>query len=231
MHYSSGQGSHPSEDPSAVHPAPLPGRAFPPENEVPSAVPISAVLGRTDDVAVALVGVLAYTTGLTFDLVVRLRTTPQGSSGHRVHEMLSGSWHDDDSDAEQQFLIGFQYVDGRTATNLPTRWLAGPADEDGKPDEAHPLLTTSSGSGGGRSYDQTYWLTPLPPPGPVLVVCTWPGFDIPESRTTLDGALIADAGSLAVTLWPWEPEDERQHQPREPYVPAGGWFADAVRRR
>lgn len=229
MQYSSAP-LQPSEDPSAGHWAPLPSRAFPPENEVPFAVPLTVVLGRSDDVAVALVGVLAYSTGLSFDLVVRLRAAPQGSSGHRVHEMLSGSWHGDDSDTEQQLLLGFQYADGRTATNLGGRW-SGLVAEDGEPDAVAPLLTPCGGSGGGRSYDQTFWLTPLPPPGPLLVVCTWPAFDIPESRVTVDGTLIAEAGSRAVTLWPWEPEDEREHQPREPYVPAEGWFADAVRRR
>jgi hypothetical protein len=44
-------------------------------------------------------------------------------------------------------------------------------------------------------------LTPLPPAGPLLVVCAWSAVGIAESRTILDGTAIAEAGTRAVTLW------------------------------
>jgi hypothetical protein len=53
-------------------------RMNPPANEIPMSVAISALLARTQDVAIALVGAQAYTFGLRFDLVIRLRQEPRG---------------------------------------------------------------------------------------------------------------------------------------------------------
>jgi len=51
-------------------------RLSPPENEIPVAVPLNAVLGRTEDAAIALTGLQVYTTGVSFDLAVRVRSWP-----------------------------------------------------------------------------------------------------------------------------------------------------------
>lgn len=216
---------------SADHPSPAQvdawqRRSGPPENEVPSPVPAAAILGRTDDVAVALLGMVAYSTGVGFTLAVRMRVEPRS---HRTYELISGHAYGDDEASPDRLLLGVEYADGRTATNLGGPWPPGSEWDDA--DVSQPVLSPSSGGGGGRSYDQTYFLSPLPPPGPLTVVCTWAAFDVPESRAVLDGESIATAGSRAVVLWPWEPEQPGAHEPPEPRVPAAGWFADAVRRR
>ena len=200
-------------------------RMNPPENEIPAAVATSALLARTDDVAIALIGAQAYTVGLRFDLVIRLRHEPRGAMAHKAYMLLSAYSGREDSD--ERLLLGVEYADGRTATNFQSPGFRGmPVDDD--PDE--PVLSPMGGGGGGRSFDQSFWLTPLPPAGPLVVVCAWSAFDIPESRTVLDGAAIVEAASRAVVLWPPSPpQDEAPVEPPEPRVPDGGWFAGVIR--
>ena len=202
-------------------------RMNPPENEIPAAVAISALLARTDDVAIALIGAHAYTFGLRFDLLVRLRHEPRGTMARKVYDLLGG--HPGLEDSDERLLLGVEYADGRTVTNFHSPGFRGvPADDD--PDE--PSLSPMGGGGGGRCFDQSFWLTPLPPAGPLVVVCAWSAFDIPESRTVVDGAAIAEAASRAVVLWPPSPpQDEAPVEPPEPRVPDGGWFARVNRTR
>jgi hypothetical protein len=56
------------------------------------------------------------------------------------------------------------------------------------------------------SYDQNFWVHPLPPPGPVTLVVSWPRQGIAEARAELDGAAICQAAQRAVILWPDEPD-------------------------
>lgn len=35
----------------------------------------------------------------------------------------------------------------------------------------------------GRSFDQSFWLTPLPPAGPLVVVCAWSTFEVAGQST------------------------------------------------
>lgn len=46
----------------------------PPENEVPVAVAVNAALGRTDEVAVCVVGMQVFSTGVRFEVAIRLRS-------------------------------------------------------------------------------------------------------------------------------------------------------------
>src|SRR3954467_14863929 len=92
-------------------------RMNPPENEIPAAVAIRAVLARTDDVAIALIGGYAYTVGFRFDLVIRLRREPRGLTAQKSEVLLSTYPGRDDSD--EQLLLGVEFADGRTATNFP----------------------------------------------------------------------------------------------------------------
>lgn len=200
-------------------------RMNPPENEIPAAVAIHALLARSDDVAIALIGGYAYTVGLRFELIIRLRREPHGSMVQKSELLLSTYAGRDDSD--EQLLLGVEYADGRTATNFHSLGPPAMPTDDG-PNK--PFLSPTGGSGGGRSMDQWFWLTPLPPAGPLLVACAWSGLGIPESQTVLDGAAINEAGSRAMVLWPPLPTwVEQPVEPVEPRVPNGGWF-DKVRR-
>ena len=106
-------------------------RMNPPENEIPAAVAISALLARTEDVAIALIGAQAYTFGLRFDLVIRLRQEPRDAMAHKLHGLLAG--HPGLEDSDERLLLGVEYADGRTVTNLRSfgfRGLRADADPD-----------------------------------------------------------------------------------------------------
>ena len=119
-------------------------RMNPPENEIPAAVAISALLARTQDVAIALIGGHACTFGLRFDLVIRLRQEPRDAMAHKLHGQLGG--HPGMEDSDERLLLGVEYADGRTATNLQSFGFRGiPADHD--PEE--PSLSPMGGAVGG----------------------------------------------------------------------------------
>jgi hypothetical protein len=56
-----------------------------PDNEIPASVPLDVLLGRTDDVAVALTGARAFTSGLEFRIAVRSRTRQR--PGGLIHDI------------------------------------------------------------------------------------------------------------------------------------------------
>ena len=60
-------------------------------------------------------------------------------------------------------------------------------------DPPGPLLWPGGGGGGGDRWDQSYWLWPLPPPGPVAFVVEWPSEGIELTRHELDAAPILEA--------------------------------------
>lgn len=191
-------------------PEPAPGRFGPPENELPVALPVNLLLARTGDAAVALTRLQVYSAGLSFDLVVRLRPSASLARDDRLNELL---WHG--RGGGSSFLLGVGFADGRRATNAPR------GGGDGV------TLVSGSGSGGMASVEQSWWLHPLPPEGPLTVAVRCDELGIEESLTELDGTAVRRAVEAVVTLWPWEPPPEERYgqEPPPPSVPAGSWFA------
>lgn len=192
-----------------------------PDNEVGVPVPLALVLGRTPDLAVVLTSVIAHSTGFGFDVAVRLRRAPAGE--HDLFQQVAGHVRSPDS-----LLLGVEYADGRRGSVVDgdRSWPPDPAGHEGHGGEEAVTLVSSGGSGGGRTYDQTWWVHPLPPPGPVLLVLRWDAQGLAETAVEVDGSLIAAAGARAEELWPWEPErlpaDEEADAPARPQE---GWFA------
>jgi hypothetical protein len=71
--------------------------------------------------------------------------------------------------------------------------------------------------------DHDYWLTPVPPPGPLTVVLACAGLGIEETSVQLDGDALVQAAARAEVLWPRAREDEPDLA-EEPLLPDGGWF-------
>jgi hypothetical protein len=184
-----------------------------PDNEVPSGAPFTAVLARSSEAAVGLTGLLAYSTGWAATVCVRLRTMPDPSKMHRLSRAIGGG----PFAADEAVLLGIEYSDGQSAANVQT----GPRSQDAAEDAL--LIRAGGGGGGGRSYDVRFWVTPLPPPGPVRIICAWPAMGIDETRTEFDAGLLLTAAQSATTLWEWEPY--RQPEPSSPELPSTGWFA------
>lgn len=199
-------------------------RFVPPDNEVPASVPFGAVLARTGEVAVAVLNLQVYSTGLAFAVAARMRQVPDRDEVRRGH-----GWFRTDEPGgvlSEDFLrIAVVFADGQVATNLAGHHqlrTGGPIPPE------RPVLSRGGGGSGGRRADATYWLTPLPPPGPVAFVCECPGRGIGESRAELDAAMILDAVSRVVTLWPLEPIPALAPPPATPVVSGTGLFATAA---
>ncbi|MCZ2827226.1 hypothetical protein O2W14_00070 [Modestobacter sp. VKM Ac-2986] len=187
-----------------------------PENEAPVAVPVSAVLARSDTAAVTLTGVQVFTTGLTFTLGVRCRPEALGSGD--ISDLLWGH-----RGPGPQVLVGVELADGRRASNVPgsVHAFADPGDLDGL------VFHHGSGSGGQLSAEQVWWLSPLPPAGPLRLVVRCDALGLPETVTELDGTALRAAAERVVTLWPWvSPRGVEPPQPPPgPELPADSWFA------
>ncbi|MGY1777364.1 hypothetical protein ACI8AV_15995 [Geodermatophilus sp. SYSU D00804] len=178
-----------------------------PQNELPVALPQNVLLARTDDAVVALLGMQVYSTGLAFDLGVRIR--PGSLSGAELHEVL---WRP----GVPPLLLGLELADGTRVDNV------------GEPGQGGDVvLTQGSGSGSENSVDHSWWLSPPPPAGPLTVVVRCPELGVPETSTVLDGTAIREAADRAVTLWPWEPPRRRGPDlpPSPPEIPEDSWFA------
>ena len=196
---------HDGEDPEEFH-----RRMSAPENEIPVALAVNVLLARSEDAAVALVGPQVYTTGVSFTLIVRARPSSELARTRGLNELI---WQH--GPEAGRFLLGIELADGRRAGG--TRMGRGESDV-----VFHP----GGGSGGEASVEQSWWLSPLPPEGPLTFVVRCPDLGIAETATELDGSAIRRAADDVVTLWPWSPPDRGERPPPPPPdLPAGSWFS------
>jgi hypothetical protein len=181
------------DDLPASEPRPLP-RHHPweqPEGEFPGIVQIDTlVLARTDEVAVAVTGLSAFSTGVEIFMTARIRP-----SAGRPEQHLPGGPRDLAA-SRQSFRFGLQFSDGGKAAGSP----GGRRGHDTEP--TGPVLYPFAGGGGPHSFVSRWWAWPLPPAGPLEFVCEWPAFGIAESRIEIDAGLVLDAARRSVRLWP-----------------------------
>jgi hypothetical protein len=168
-----------------------------PEAEVPRVVELATVLARSEKAAVALGQVRAYSSGFEFDLFAVLRRAELRS--YPFWPIIEV--HGDEIVPSDILRIGLQFADGAVLTNVDRR--VGDADPGDGP--RGPMLTSGGSHAGQRRQDATFWVWPLPPPGPLTFVVEWPARQIPESRHEIDASLILDAAARVIELWPGEP--------------------------
>jgi hypothetical protein len=179
--------------PDSAPPPRLPRPAWArPDAVIPGSVPAELILARAEEAAIAVGSFRAYPNGFEFTAHVRLRREPETGGLFADPFELQRPGRNVPADA---LRLGIMYADGRrTAT---TGGPALPADDP------EPLILQPDGGGGDDlSYDQDFWVHPLPPPGPVTLVASWPRQGITEARAELDGAAIGQAAQRAVILWP-----------------------------
>jgi hypothetical protein len=172
-----------------------------PTNELGVSTGLRLVLARTEDAVVALLDAVAFTEGVAFTLSV-LRRRPfeidpfhhRSTSSCRVGRPVRSS-------RPSSLRFGVQFADGRKATTTGGR--AVPAEGD---PPRGPLLFPSDGGGGGDRWDQSFWLWPLPPPGPVSFVVEWPSEGIEVTRHEVDAEPILEASKSSTRLWPESPK-------------------------
>ena len=154
-------------------------------------MPVRLLLARTDEFALGLADVVAYSTGFSLRLALRLH--PKSELEPRV---LMPQLHGfGPRSGDDQLRFGVEFSDGRKATNLGARR---------PPHEEEPeisLVPAGGGGGGGKSFNVGYWVYPLPSPGPVTVAAEWPTRKVRETRHELDGDSIIEAGAGSEQLW------------------------------
>jgi hypothetical protein len=159
-------------------------------------VPLRLVLARTDKLVIALIEVVAYSTGFTLRLSLRVHPEATDFDPHQVMMQLHGGPM---GASDERLRFGVEFADGRKATNL------GPRRPPGDEPPAISLSPQGGGGGGGRSWASGYWVYPLPPPGPLTLAVSWPAHAVAEQTHELDASPIAEAGADSVVLW----EDNR----------------------
>ncbi|MHB1491668.1 MAG: hypothetical protein ACYCTH_14395, partial [Cellulomonas sp.] len=164
----------------------------PPENELPCAAALSAVLARTGDVAIGLDGATVFSTGVVLRILVRRRRDGEPSRSEDLVSLAHGGGMPP-ADG-RQLMLGVELADGRRAAMLGDPWFRRLSEDDA----LDVALVSRGAGGGGRAYDASYWLTVVPPAGDLTVVCAWPAFDIPETRTVLDARPLAEAAARVV---------------------------------
>jgi hypothetical protein len=153
---------------------------------VPGVVPAEGVIARTDDIAIALGCLLVYPAGFEFDVSADLKDE-RSELGHLQFDR-------DPHGESDRLRLGFEFADGTRVTNMGEDW-------GGRLDSTSSSLCEkrSSRSGGHSRY--SFWLSPLPPPGALEIVCEWPAAGVPLTRYELDAAAIIAAASRAQTIF------------------------------
>jgi hypothetical protein len=173
----------------------------PPPNELGVSVPLRSVLARTEELVVALLDAVAYTTGLSFRLTVKRRREPPDSFDAwfrdplGLHERFSSG----DALPDDLLRLGVLFSDGRKATTTGGVSTFGRTERP-----SGPVLTPGDSSGGGGEWESTLWLWPLPPAGPLALVVEWPSEGIEETRQEVEAQPLLDAGRASERLWPDE---------------------------
>jgi hypothetical protein len=166
----------------------------PPLAEFPGVVPIGMLLlGRSEQAAVAVTGISAFSAGFEIFLTARFRPGPNARPLERAaepqHEVMA-PW--------RLLRFGIQLPDGSKI--IGEHGHRGP--DDARP--AGPILRAYLGGGGPRTHFSRWWSWPLPPAGPLEFVCEWATAGIAETRASLDGELIRDAAARSLQIWPGE---------------------------
>ena len=166
----------------------------PPENVVGVVLPLELTLARTDDLALVLRGATVYPTGVQFDLPLLLRKQVSDPLGFLpFHPRTRGG-----ELSEDLLRLGVQFADGGKATNMEHPFMRPNPEE--RPEG--PVLMPRGGGGGGRRWDVSFWLWPLPRDDPFALVIQWPARGIALTRFEIGVTPFVEAAARCEELWP-----------------------------
>lgn len=169
----------------------------PPGDVVPGVVAAQVELARTDGVVLAAGRFAAYPSGFEFKVWAVGRTARKLA----YFDMpLKGRLPEaaGEEPPPEVFRLELHFSDGTTARNFGTPPTPHPLAE--RP--SWPILFAGAGMAGGDRSEQEYWVSPLPPAGPLTFVCEWPANGVPRTRAEIDAGLIVDAAARAEQLSP-----------------------------
>jgi hypothetical protein len=164
---------------------------------LPGVAGLEVVLASNERAAVYVGRCSVYPTGLELELRVLVRGDDLDPSLGGVHHRPGRG-----SSYEEMLRFGIEFSDGRRATNVDGSWY-------GEEMPQGPVLWGMGGGGGGGCWRQDFWVWPLPPPGPVALVCEWPAAGLALARTEIDAQVLFDAAARARGLFPDRPTSHR----------------------
>lgn len=174
----------------------------PPEDVIGEAAGAGFVLARTDALALAVWGITAFPTGITFSLVIVRRAIDDGfdpdmDTDMAMHRYWRARRHHPDQPLPDDLLrFGVEFADGRKATNLGRNWDLPESQEP-----LGPILSQRGGGGGGRTYEHGWWLWPLPPGDRLAFVTEWPAQGLGLTRHEIDAEPLRRAAERARPIW------------------------------
>jgi hypothetical protein len=168
---------------------------LPPEDRVGGIVPLETEVAASGDVVIAVTHLTAHPQGFCFDFVVLTRGGP-------------GEAFDEESE-DISLRFGVEFADGRAAETR-TNWFSREGEGGERPvipdrlppDPARDIFINGTGGGSlSRRYFGTFWVWPLPPPGPLTLTAGWPAAGLPVAPTRIDAAAVLDAATASRPLW------------------------------
>lgn len=171
----------------------LPPWFSPPPDELGQVVPLRAVVARSERCAIGIGGLVAYSNGFEIALRMRLRDVDDWIDplGHRQGPPWSR--RDLNNLPDDLLRMGIDFAGGIRATSVEGFSL---------PTDATPAAYLQvSGGGGGRRWDFTCWVWPLPSKPPTSLVVEWPSLGIQLTRYELPTGQIVEAGRQSGSIW------------------------------
>ena len=156
-------------------------------------VTIGRTLARTDRTAVELDYVRAYPTG--FEFTVTLRKASVDLNDHP--EWWLAARRIDEQEISDRFCrLEVIFSDGLRVSNANE--FSGVSVGEAPPEAG---IRSWGGIGHHRRWVKTYWVWPMPPPGPVTFISEWPAEEIPATETSIEGGSLIAAARAAQVLW------------------------------
>jgi hypothetical protein len=167
------------------HRPPIP--FLPGDNVVPGEAAIVTIVWRDGGAAIALGSVRCYPNGFGFTV-----------SAHSQDGFPIRGWPPRD-DGPEEIQAGVILADERGVfSDVP-----GASEVTGQ--SIHPdgdLYLLGRGSGGGMYHrERQFFVSPLPPPGLVTFVFTWPLYSVERAQIVVDAEEIRAAAARSITLW------------------------------
>jgi hypothetical protein len=166
---------------------------YPPAWALPVSVPSNITLARRDDLFIRISTICAYPVGFLFYLVVgfdRRRLSYGDLDFHGNERLIKPS----------PARVEVRFSDGQ-ATDSATR-------DDRRAAREPVLIPDGASPGPGIADDVTYgwqesrwWVSPLPPTGPVGFAVYRLGFTQPVGVGRIDAGSVLDAAALSQTRW------------------------------
>ncbi len=155
-------------------------------HHVGAPLPHQSVMFNNGAIAVVVCGLLAYPTGLQFQIQVRWTNTVD-------RDVLSKYWSPIDGIRRSVVL-----ADG---TKLVIHERTGLGWPPPQPDNGFSIVNIGGGGDDTRIH-VTSWIYPLPTDGPLTFITQWPQAGIPETKITVDIPDLSDYARRCIELWP-----------------------------